>query len=246
MYVTLCFCVAMLGAEPPARPAPASRPARLPGAPSKLAPTTRSLEELRAMTTQPTADLRVDVIEAKLPEPVAEALDVSHIAPPDHAVDKLLAKLRESGTAKLIIRNTQPVILAGQLVRLSSGQQVPFVMGQNRYAGQVQRSIGYQDVGAILFLQTSPWQQGPDGKKVCALSGHIEYSGIVDSSVEITSDDQDGPVPAPIFVKTVTDQAVTLRSGEPALISTMKRVAEPKGKPAEYIAVIVRIEITAP
>jgi hypothetical protein len=208
-------------------------------------PTTRSVEQLQALATQPAGELRVDVIEAKVSERAAEGLEVDRIAPPDHPVDRLLAKLRELGTAKLIVRDTRPISVSSDDILLRFGRQVPFVVGRNVYAGQTQTNVSYQDVGAIIRLRTSPWQQDQDGKKVSAVNAVIEYSGMAEHGVETNPGRGDEAVFAPVFVKMMADQAVKLRSGEPVLISTIKRVAEPERRPVEYVVLVVRMELTA-
>jgi hypothetical protein len=139
-----------------------------------------------------------------------------------------------------VLSDERPIVLGDEDIRLVASQQVPFVTREvPSPRGQMQRSISYQNVGAMVRLRTSPWTEGA-GAKRCAVAANIEYSDMLESGVQIS----DG-VFAPVFLKMTADQVIQLTSGKPALISCLQRIEGSKGKPAQFAVLIVRIELGA-
>jgi hypothetical protein len=191
------------------------------------------------LLSAPAARLQIEVIEAQISESSAEGLDADALAAPDYSAVKLLAALRKLGEAKLVIRDSRPVVLGKDHIELRHGKKTPFVANRNRLAnGRTQSVVQYEDVGVSARLRLVEVGRDDSGKLACVLNADVEYSNLVESDVEM-----DTGVRAPVFHKMSAEQMLKVESGKPSLMSTVQRMTDRKDDPGEFAVLIVRIEV---
>ena len=156
--------------------------------PVKAEAAVKAAKVVEPIASEPAGILRVAVIEATIPEAKAETLEVDKLDPDRHDVARLLTKLRELGTAKLLIRDVRPVVLGGQAIEFRHGKEVPFVRGENTLSnGRTQTRVQYENVGVLIRLHAQSAGVVPGKKAAYAVMGTVEYSGLAESGTPIAS-----------------------------------------------------------
>jgi len=155
---------------------------------------------------QPTR-LQIDVFELTCTGEQLAALDLDKIVADDAPPDVILKRLREVGSARLLVRTDDNVDLL-QESSLTHGQRMPTVTDITvNKDGKTTPSVSYEDVGFIVNIK-GRWRE--DDSPWADISCPMELSHVTNSSVEVSSG-----ISLPAFTRFKVKKMVAVRNGKP-------------------------------
>lgn len=244
---SLCSVAADVGPTPTAGPAIAFAQAPPPDAPRPAPPPPREDAQRPhppadvdrpAPAPPPAVRMAGTIYELALGEKEALALDAARLAREFPALDAFDAEMRRLGTARVLYRLDQGVILDGRHdVRIVSDQ--PYVTatttGASRRSAsapsEIVTSFARQDVGAAFKLDGHWYLEGE--VPVLGIELVLDLSGMTESPVVL------GEVHLPVFRKITQQYSGRVRFGEPIVLLTVD--AAQSDRSARAVAYVTRV-----
>jgi len=183
---------------------------------------------------QPTR-LQIDVFALTCTSEQLAALDLDKIIADDALPTVILKRLREVGTARLLVRTDDTVDLLQQS-SLTHGQKMPTVTDITvSKGGTASPSVTYQDVGFIAKIN-GRWRE--DDSPWADISCQVELSHVTTSPVEVSSG-----ITLPAFTEFNVKKMVAVQNGKP-VFTMSNSLPSPDDEQGTVNVALVRFQAT--